>query len=205
MKRANCNTILAAFILTCFIWVAKPADAQTHTQIILPAAPTSGWDSKKLKVGDAVDLKTTASLDLQNGSIIPKGAKIIGHVTESKSKSKGDSESSLGIVFDKIDLADGKTLTVSGVMQAVAPAAGDTTEGGGGVNYGGSMNQGLQRSADAGTTYSTHVPTLNEQSVGAIGLKNLTLGSDGVLKSSDKSVKVELQTQVLLRAQVTGN
>lgn len=162
-------------------------------------------DSKKLKVGDEVTVKTLSSLDLQNGSSIPTGAKIIGHVTESKAKSKGDSESSLGIQFEKITLADGKTLDVSGVMQAVGPNPKVDTDKNDGVSYGGSMNQGITHNANAGTTYSNNVPMLNGESVGAVGMKNLTLGNDGVLKSDGKVVKLDMGSQVLIRAQVTGS
>lgn len=196
--------LLALTLLAVSVFAAPNAHAQNRTQIVLPVALTSNLDSKKLKVGDEVDVKTVSSLDLQNGSTIPNGAKIVGHVTESKSKSKGDSESSLGIQFDKIALADGKTLAVSGVMQAVGPNPKGDPDKGDGVSYGGSMNQGITHNANMGTTYSNNIPILNGESVGAVGMKNLSL-NDGVLKSDGKTLKLDLGSQVLIRAQVTGS
>jgi len=45
---------------------------------------------------------------------------VIGHVTESKARSKGDTESALAINFDKIIRTGGET-PIKSVIQAVAP------------------------------------------------------------------------------------
>jgi len=181
---------------------ARPAGGQT--QIVIPVAPSAALDSKKLKVGDQVEFKTLASLDLPKGGQIPRGAKVTGHVTESKARSKGDTESTLGVTFDKIDLSNKESLKINGTMQAVGPnlnAGPSSAEGG--VGYGG-LNQAVEHTT-GGTTWSTNIPMLNEQSTGVVGIKGLSLDSAGVLKSDAKAVKLEFGSQVLLRAQMSTN
>ena len=85
----------------------------------------SSLDSKKVKPGDPVTAKATEPVKSSDGrTILPKGAKLVGKVTESKARSKGDSESMLGIQFDKAMLKDGQALGLTNVaIQAIAPPA----------------------------------------------------------------------------------
>src|SRR5258708_3297391 len=58
-------------------------------------------DSKKAKVGDLVTARTTEALNSEGKIVVPKGSKLLGHVTEASARSKGDTESAVGIKFDK--------------------------------------------------------------------------------------------------------
>ncbi len=82
------------------------AGDQPAKQILIPAFLDTSLDSKKRKPGAEVVLKTAGPVHLTDQRIISRGTKIVGHVTESKARSAGDWESSLGIVFDKISLPD---------------------------------------------------------------------------------------------------
>ena len=86
---------------------------------------SSTLDSKKAKPGDAVTAKATEAVKSSDGrTILPKGAKLMGKVTESKSRAKGDSDSVLGIQFDKAMLKDGQAVGLTNVaIQAIAPPA----------------------------------------------------------------------------------
>jgi hypothetical protein len=77
-------------------------------------------DSKKAKVGDEVVAKTT--MDALSGGkvVIPRGTKVIGHVTEAKARAKGDSESTVAIAFDKAVLKGGQEIPLSASIQAIA-------------------------------------------------------------------------------------
>ena len=174
---------------------------QAALQVLIPAPLGSSLDSKKLKSGDEVVLKTATNLALTNGSIIPRGSKVIGHVTEAKARSKGDAQSSLAITFDKLALPEGKTVEISGVIRAVAPDLNDASPGGGGVGY-----TDLQQAtySPSVTVAPRSVPRLNEDSVGVLGIKDLQLGSDGVLTSASKSVKLDNGDQVLLQVQMAS-
>jgi hypothetical protein len=177
------------------------AAGQKVTQILIPASLTSSVDAKKKKPGEEVVVKTAGNVRLADGTVISRGAKIVGHVTEAKTRSGSDAQSSLGIVFDKINLSDGKTLAITGVIQALAPNP--NPDQGEGVNYGG-MNQTLQHATPSAGGTSPVIPILSEDSVGVQGIKNLQLGSDGVFKSDQKTVKLDFGSQVVLRAQLAS-
>ena len=169
----------------------------------IPVLLAKSIDSKKLKAGDEVDAKTAAILHLTDGTVISRGAKVIGHVTQAKARSSGDAESALGIVFDKIDLPDGKDLAITAVIQAVAPNPNAGVDTGGGISYGG-LNEMTEKSAMAQSTQPS-VPLLNEQSVGVLGIKSLRLGADGVLTSDQKTVKLDSGMQIMVQAQIVGS
>jgi hypothetical protein len=181
--------------------------AQTAGQKVIsaeiPVLLAKSIDSKKLKAGDEVDAKTAAILHLTDGSVISRGAKVVGHVTQAKARSSGDAESALGIVFDKIDLPEGKDLSITAVIQAVAPNPYAGVDSGGGISYSG-LNEMTEKSAMSQSTQPS-VPLLNEQSVGILGIKNLRLGADGVLTSDQKTVKLDSGVQIMVQAQIVGS
>src|SRR5580704_15141925 len=88
------------------------APDQNAARGVIPVRLSKSIDSKKLKPGDEIVAKTAAAMQIRNGIMIPYGSKVIGHVTEAKPPSKGDSESTLGIVFDKIQMPGGKDLDI---------------------------------------------------------------------------------------------
>jgi hypothetical protein len=77
-------------------------------------------DSKKLKIGDTVNARTTEDVRLEGKTVIPKGAKLIGHVTQASAKSKGDTDSSLTVVFDKAELKGKQEMPIYATIQALA-------------------------------------------------------------------------------------
>ena len=82
---------------------------------------SSSVDSKKIKQGDAVTARTTGDIRADGKTIIPKGTKLIGHVTEAAARAKGGTDSSLGIAFDKAVLKGGEELPLNVAIVAVAP------------------------------------------------------------------------------------
>jgi hypothetical protein len=206
--RGAYRIVLPAVILLLAISMAtaRDTDAQTAaasgqkaTQILIPGFLTASLDAKKKKPGEEVVVKTAGAVHLADGTVIPRGTKVVGHVTEAKSRSGSDAKSSLGIAFDMIDMPDGKTLAITGVIQAFAPNPNPDQSGG--IDYGG-MNSQLQHATPtAGGTVAV-APILTEQSVGIQGIKNLELASDGVFKSDGKTIKLDYGSQVVLRAQL---
>ena len=79
-------------------------------------------DSKKAKEGDAVTAHTTEAVKSDGKTVIPKGTKLVGHVTRASAKGKGDAESALGVAFDKAILKNGQEVPVNAAIQAVAAA-----------------------------------------------------------------------------------
>jgi len=86
------------------------------------AALSQPVDAKKNRRGDPVTAKTTEATKSDGKVVIPKGSKLVGHVTECKQRSKEEKESALGIVFDKAILKNGKEIPLNVTVRALAAA-----------------------------------------------------------------------------------
>lgn len=80
-------------------------------------------DSKTAKVGEPVVLKTTEKLKTADGLVIPRGTRLIGHVTEVQAHAKGHEQSSMGIAFDRAELKNGQSFAIHSVIESVGPSA----------------------------------------------------------------------------------
>lgn len=184
-----------------------PSSAKGHG--VMPVELTSSLNSKKLKEGDPVMGRIAAELRMKDGTEIPRGSKVTGHVTEAKARSKDNPQSALGIIFDKISLPGGKDLAIKGALQAVAPNPNATPEASSGgvispsmISQGaGAINTGPAMPSTP-TITQPGAPILNEQSVGVLGIKGMDLGPDGVLTSSGKEVKVDSGTQMMVDVEI---
>ena len=68
----------------------------------LAAQLENSLDASRAKVGDRVMLKTTQAVKQNGETLVPKGAKLIGHVTEVQQRTKSNGESRIGIAFDRL-------------------------------------------------------------------------------------------------------
>lgn len=101
----------------------KAINLQSGTR--LAAQLQSTLDVRKAKVGDQVVLKTTEAIKSQGRTVVNKGARLIGHVTEVSQKTRAGGESSIGLVFDKLEsgsLASPINATITSVTRAAASA-----------------------------------------------------------------------------------
>jgi hypothetical protein len=106
------------------------ANGSLATGSAFNAALNSPIDSKKCKPGDAVTAHTTEAAKSEGKTVIPKGSKLVGHVTQASARAKGESESALGIVFDKAILKNGQEVPLNVGIQAIASAeSGASTAG----------------------------------------------------------------------------
>jgi hypothetical protein len=87
----------------------------------LQAELTKSIDAKKAKQGDEVTARLTQDVKSSGHVVLHKGSKLVGHVTEAQAKGKENSESKLGIAFDKAVLKGGQEMAFTGVIQALAP------------------------------------------------------------------------------------
>ena len=189
---------------------------------VVPAELVKSLDSKKLKEGDPVTAKV--SVDMLSGGtiVVPRDSKIVGHVTEAKSRGKGESESTLGIIFDRLILKNGTEFPFHATLQAVGPpityrmAAGadenanpspSSTAGGGYGPRGGMPAPAANPSATRGpedqpANVSGGKP-LPTNATGVVGISGVTLrttsASSSVLASEKKNVKLDSGSQLLLR------
>ena len=93
----------------------------------IPAALTKPVDARKAKPGDEIAVKSTQEVRSTSGVVIPRGSRLIGHVTDAKAKAKGDSESALGIAFDHAVLKNGQQVPLNASIKAIAAAANSTS------------------------------------------------------------------------------
>ncbi len=93
----------------------------------IEAALSSPVDARKNKEGDQVVARTTQAVKSDGQVVIPKGSRLVGHVTQAKAKAKGESQSALGIVFDRAVLKNGQEVPLHVVIQALAAAEGSAS------------------------------------------------------------------------------
>jgi hypothetical protein len=84
------------------------------------AALNAPIDSKKAKPGDPVTAHTTEPAKSDGKTVLPRGTKLLGHVTQASARSNGESDSSLGVVFDKAILKNGQEVPLNAGIQALA-------------------------------------------------------------------------------------
>jgi hypothetical protein len=204
---------------------APTASTQTGTTKAVghgafPVKLTKSLDSSKVKEGDAVEVETANSFKLPDGTLVPKGSKLAGHVVASKARSKGDPDSKLTVVFDKLNVANGKQLSVKGLVQAVFPPAEEAAplmagkaSGAAGGGYSPGAAGGGYGAGSVGTVTDTKTgsnmasdskpePAADPKSSGVHGIHDLELGQDGAFFSGGKHVKLDSGVRLIVRVDI---
>jgi hypothetical protein len=158
---------------------------------------TKALNSKKLRRGDQVEAKLTGSITLPSGAIVPRGANVLGHITEAEARSKNDAESALGIVFDRIAPPEGRETPIKGIILAAAPNPNPRTGARGITDSYINLAEATSKSA-VSTLRQPSIPLLNDDSRGVLGIENLQLRPDGVFTFSGAEVKLISGTRMLL-------
>src|SRR5712691_6192739 len=126
------------------------ANAALASGTAFNAALSSPIDSKKCKPGDPVNAHSTEAVKSEGKTVIPKGSKLVGHVTEASARGKGESESALGIVFDKAILKNGQEIPLNAGIQAIASAQSSASAAGSDMDTIGAMGASAAGSGTAG-------------------------------------------------------
>jgi hypothetical protein len=136
-------------------------------------------DSKKCKPGDPVTARSSEPAKSDGKTVLPKGTKLVGHVTQASARSKGDSESAIGIVFDKAILKNGQDVPVNAAIQAIASAESSAAVSGSEVDTMGSMGGSAAGSGSAAgrSALGGVTPTAG----GAVGTVTNTAGNVGTV------------------------
>ena len=152
----------------------------------LNAVLNSPVDSKKAKVGDKVEAHTTEEIKYAGKTIVPKGAKLEGHVTEATARSKGDSGSTLAIQFDKAMPKKGEEIPLNVAILAIAAPQQDLS--GGAPGSGGDSRSGGSSPTGNGSPMGTsHSPTASPGTPTYPGAADATTGPYGAAQLSAKS------------------
>ncbi|HUY80830.1 MAG TPA: hypothetical protein VMU92_03830 [Acidobacteriaceae bacterium] len=121
------NKILSATLMTALMTallpLARPVYGQDansgpiHMAALLVTVQKT-VDAKKAKPGDEFTLKTVSPATLNNGTAIPTGSILEGHV-DSATPSKHHSDSTLAVTIDKLKLKGGKEIAVKAIIVRV--------------------------------------------------------------------------------------
>jgi len=157
MKLANRSAMrLVAMVVLTFAALPCSLAAQAQTQpstqagtppqgtvsqqnppaVLMAVELSKALDSKKAKSGDPVEAKTLQDMKAPNGTDIPRGSKVIGHVTQASAHSKDQPQAQLGFVFEKIVTRSGQEFPLRGVLQAVNVPQNAPPNAGGGFGPG---------------------------------------------------------------------
>jgi hypothetical protein len=116
---------------------AKSADFPKSTaapradKMLLVRAQLMGkLDSKSAKTGDPIELRTMEAIKASDGTEIPKGSKILGHVISVVAHGKGSESSQVAIQLDRAELKGGGSLAIRSEIQWVTPAPDPSTSAG---------------------------------------------------------------------------
>jgi len=163
--------------------------AAANAGVSAPMLPVSGElvgkiDSKTAKVGDSVVVKTNASVRNAEGVVIPKGSRLVGHVTGVQAHAKGSEDGFVAVQFDRAELKSGQTLQIHSVIESVSPspsamaAASAETDDTLGLSGGGMRSSGGGRAAGglAGGALSSG-GSLAGGTTGALGATGASTGS----------------------------
>jgi hypothetical protein len=96
----------------------KAVNIQSGTQ--LTAQLENTLDARKAKVGDRVVLKTTEAIKANGQTVVGKGARLTGRVTEVQQRTRANGESHIGLVFDRLEkgsLVTPISATISSIAQ----------------------------------------------------------------------------------------
>jgi hypothetical protein len=145
-------------------------------------------DARKSKPGDSVKAKTSEDLKVAGIIVIPRGAKLLGQVTEAQAAAAANQQAKLGFVFDRAELKGGRKIPLHTAFYALAAPAGASDDrappAGGG--FGGAVGNLARPAADDSSALGggSNKQEDLKPSPGAIG----GLNSTGTLYASSRGV-----------------
>lgn len=128
-------------------------------------------DVRRARVGDQVVLKTTQAIKSQGHTVVGKGAQLLGHVTEVSQKTKGNGESHIGILFDRLERGSLElpiTATISSITSGRASARSSNDD-----LFDGSANSSARSTSSASSSSGSNAGLLG----GAVNSTTSTVGN----------------------------
>ncbi|MBI5838352.1 MAG: hypothetical protein HZB25_14025 [Candidatus Eisenbacteria bacterium] len=141
-------------------YVMLPAGTLGHVRLDAPVSSETG------RVGDAVSGTLTTALSVSDTLALPEGTRVTGEVTSVSATGRGTHKASVGLRFQRMELADGQRIEIA-ARPFFLEAGGETTRdialiGGGTVlggvvgNLAGNTLVGAAVGAAAGTGAALH-------------------------------------------------
>jgi hypothetical protein len=76
-------------------------------------------NSATAKVGDRVVLKTTEKVQTADGTMIPRGTRLMGHITQIQTRDAKHTFAQLAIAFDRAELKNGQSIAIYTLIRGV--------------------------------------------------------------------------------------
>jgi hypothetical protein len=92
----------------------RQLELQSGTQ--LAAQLENTLDARRAKPGDRVVLKTIQAVKQNGHVLVPKGAQLIGHVTDVQQQTKSNAESSIRVVIDRLRTGSTETPITASIL-----------------------------------------------------------------------------------------
>ena len=119
MRFEACPRILVVGLFGLTLALAQDCQGQEKfVQVEL----TRAVKTKKAKVGDLVTAQTVTPLILANGTAVPVGSKVLGHVRRVEAEAVDTHSSWLAISFEQVEVKTGQTLLLKLIIQAAMAA-----------------------------------------------------------------------------------
>jgi len=166
----------------------------------------SKLDSKTAKTGDSVVVQTKASVKTADGTEIPKGSKLMGHVVAAQPSGAGEN-SQVALQFDHVDLKGGQSVPVHLQIQSIAPSEGAASTSGpaamAGSPAGGSSNPSMSGANGGSRTSGAPQATGGDPGAAAGGNSGPAAGTV-VAKSGNIAIRTTSIPGVLLANNAPG-
>jgi len=120
---------------------ASPASSATAVMSPVNGELESKLDSKTAKTGDNIVVKTKASVKTADGTEIPKGSKLMGHIVAVKPSGAGEN-SQVALQIDHVELKGGQSLAVHSQIQSIAPPVSAALDNGSAAAMPGAVSPG---------------------------------------------------------------
>src|SRR6202049_2718627 len=122
MKFRAIAAAVTSFVASCALaQTPSAAPVQPDGSLAVVVQINRDLNVKKLKAEDRITARGLQDLIAGGKVVIPRNSKLIGRVAEAQATSQADSVARLALVFERVDLKGGGSLSVHGVIQAVAP------------------------------------------------------------------------------------
>lgn len=121
-----CSVLATGLIAgTTSVWAARNGEGRSSNvvqMVNVTANLEKTIDAKKSKAGDSIAAKSTEEATLSNGTKVPVGSVLTGHI-DSISPSEKKSDSVLVLTFDKLAIKNGPEIPVKTVVVKVSSFA----------------------------------------------------------------------------------
>jgi hypothetical protein len=188
-------------------------------------------DSKTAKAGDSVVIQTKTSVKTADGTEIPKGSKVVGHVMAVQPSAPGEN-SQVALQFDHVELKGGQSVPVYSQIQSIAPAggaastssaamappaAGSSNPGASGASQAASGDRGASSTANSGPAPGTIVARTGNIAIRATSIPGVVVANNapgqqdprmgqasGILIGAKQDIELDGGTQMVLGVSAPG-